>query len=550
MNKEIVKTFVIGHKNPDTDSICSAISYAYFKNQVCGENEKYIPCRAGSVSEETKYVLNYFHFEAPKFIADISTQVKDIEICKIPGVNRKISLKKAWSIMKEQDLYTLPVLRSNQVEGVITTEDIAQAYMDVYDNAILSTAHTKLANIVETIEGNMVTGEIEKYFTKGKVVIAASDVDIVKQYVEEDDLVILGNLKENQLCALEKKAGVIIVCEGSEVEEEILKKAKEQECAIILTKYDAFTTARLINQSMPISYFMTREGLVTFQDEDHTENVREVMSKKRYRDFPVLDAKGDYLGMMSRRDLLNATQKRVILVDHNEKSQTVDGLEDAQVVEIIDHHRIGNVETLNPIYFRNQPLGCTATIIYQMMTENQVEIPSNIAGLLLSAIISDTLMFRSPTCTAVDKDVAEKLAAIAKVDIEQLALAMFKAGSDLSGKSAEEIFYQDFKKFTVDGVSFGIGQVSAMTNDELDEIKNKVADYMEKAYKELGVGSVYFMLTNILEESSEIVFAGEEAPQIVEKAFSYKDGGNSVYLKGVVSRKKQLLPSIMQAIQN
>ena len=433
------KIYVIGHKNPDTDSICSAIAYAYLKNQI--DDREYVAKRAGQVNEETQFVLDYFNIEIPGYVNDIGTQVKDIEIRETKGVSRKISLKRAWNLMKELNVVTLPITNHGRLEGVITTEDIAEAYMDVRDSKILSTAHTAYSNIVDTVDGTMICGNIEAYYTEGKVLIAAANPDLMENYIEEGDLVILGNRYESQLCAIEMNAGCIVVCEGANVSMTIRKMAEEHNCTVISSPHDTYTVARLINQSMSISYFMSRENLITFRTDDFTEDIKSVMGKKRYRDFPVEDKKGKYVGMISRRNLLNADKKKIILVDHNERSQAVDGLENAEILEIIDHHRIGSLETVSPVFFRNQPLGCTATIIYQLFMEAGVNVPADMAGLLCAAILSDTLMFRSPTCTAIDKMVAEKLAKIANINIEKFSTDMFKAGSNLKSKSPEEIFY-------------------------------------------------------------------------------------------------------------
>ncbi len=544
------KTFVIGHKNPDTDSICSAIAYAYLKNQLAAEGEQFVPKRAGELNEETKYVLKRFGVKAPEYVSDVSTQVKDIEIKKTRGVSRTISLKEAWNLMKEYGSVTLPIVRSRRLEGVITTEDIATAYMDVYDNSILSLAHTKFRNIVKTLDGEMVVGNQEEYFTKGKVIIAAANPDIMEEYIEPGDLVILGNRYEAQLCAIEMEAGCIVICDGVKISKTIQSLAEVHNCTVISTSHDTFTVARLINQSMPISYFMCRENLITFQMEDFTENIKSVMAKIRHRYFPIVNNKGEYIGMMSRRNLLNAQKKQIIMVDHNEKNQAVDGVQDAQIVEIIDHHRLGTVETVNPIYVRNQPLGCTATIIYQMYQEKGVAVPETMAALLLSAILSDTLMFRSPTCTAVDESAAKELAQIAQIEITELAGEMFKAGSNLSHKSAEEIFYQDFKKFSVDGVNFGIGQISFMSYDEQHAIKKKMRNYLDKVGSIDGIETIYFMLTNILDETTELIYSGDAAERLIEEAYGITSDNGEFILKGVVSRKKQLLPRIMTAIQN
>ncbi len=542
------KILVIGHRNPDTDSICSAIAYAYYKNQTDPDNE-YVAGRAGQINEETRFVLEHLKQEEPTYISDFGTQVKDIEIRETEGINRAISLKSAWNLMKEKNVVTLPITKSERLEGVITTEDIAEAYMDVHDSRILSTAHTKYRNIVDTVDGNMLVGNIEEYYIKGKVLIAAANPDMMENYIEEGDLVILGNRYESQLCAIEMKAGCIVVCEGAEVSQTIKKMAEDKKCTVICSPHDTYTVSRLINQSMPVSYFMSRDNLITFRTDNFTEDIKNVMAKKRFRDFPVLDKKGNYIGMISRRNILNADRKKIILVDHNEKSQAVEGIENAEILEIIDHHRIGTLETIAPVFFRNQPLGCTATIIYQMFIEKNLEIPKKIAGLLMSAIVSDTLMYRSPTCTNYDIHAAEALADIAKVNIEEYSNEMFTSGNNLKSKSPEEIFYQDFKKFSLGGVNFGIGQITSMNGKELNVIKAKLVPYLEKALAEHDIEMIFFMLTDIMKESTDLMYLGNNAKELIQEAFEIKEECDSYLLPGVVSRKKQLIPALMTQIQ-
>ena len=550
------KTLVLGHRNPDTDSICSAICYAGFKHQLTGEN--YEPCRAGNVNPETQYVLDYFNLKAPRLVENVKTQVKDIEIRKTKGVSRGISLKNAWGLMQENNVVTLPcVTEEGLLEGVITIGDITKSYMNLYDSSIISKACTKYANILDTLEGSMVVGDSEAYFDRGKVLIAAANPDLMENYIEKHDLVILGNRYESQLCAIEMEAGCIIVCEGAGVSLTIRKLAQERGCAVITTPYDTYTTARLINQSMPISYFMTKENIIEFSEEDYLDDIREIMASKRHRDFPVLDSDGKYIGMISRRNLLGAKGKSIILVDHNEKSQAVEGMESADIREIIDHHRLGTVETMSPVFFRNQPLGCTATIIYQMYQENHMEIDKTTAGLLCSAIISDTLLFRSPTCTAVDKAAGLALAQIAGLDIEKYAIDMFSAGSNLKGKSDGDIFYQDFKRFTVGNSVFGIGQITSLNAVELKDLRSRMSVYTEKEREQHEIDMMFFMLTNILTESTDLICTGQGAEQLITTAFHVADEDvenvsaqtGIVKLPGVVSRKKQLAPQIMMALQ-
>ncbi|MEG1946639.1 MAG: putative manganese-dependent inorganic diphosphatase [Lachnospiraceae bacterium] len=544
------KVWVIGHRNPDTDSICAAIAYADLKNKI--EDQKYEAKRAGQLNEESKYVLDYFEIAPPSYVTDVGAQVKDIEIRKTKGMSSHISLKTAWGMMKEQNVVTLPIVcRDKTLEGLIITGDIATSYMDVYDNRILAKARTQYKNIAETLEGELTVGNEHGYFVKGKVVVATESPEMLEEYMEDDDLVILGNRYEVQLCAIEMNASCIIICSDAKVSKTIQKLAEEKGCIIITTPFDTYTVARLINQSMPVKYFMRKEHLITFETEEYVDHVREIMSQERHRDFPILNEKGKYVGMISRRNLLNMKRKQVILVDHNEKTQAVDGINGAEILEIIDHHRLGSLETISPVFFRNQPLGCTSTIIYQMYQENGVEVPKKIAGLLCSAIISDTLMFRSPTCTPVDKQAAEDLARIAELDIEEHAKNMFQAGSDFKSKSPEEIFYQDFKTFSVSKKEFGVGQLSAMSQEELEEVKEKLMPYLHQVQVERKLDMIYVMLTNILEESTELIYVGDQAKEIAAAAFHghHIDQGDSLWLKGVVSRKKQLIPAFMVALE-
>ena len=548
MNFEEKKVWVTGHKNPDTDSICAAIAYAYLKNQM-GDRE-YIPKRAGNINAETKYVLDYFHISEPELITDAGAQIKDISIRKTLGVSSHISLKKAWELMKKLDVVTLPVTnRLGKLEGIIVTKDIATSYMDVYDNRALSNARTQYKNIAETLDGTVVTGNEHAYFVRGKVIIGTANPEYITETVESDDLVILGSKKESQIRAMEANASCLIIGCGFEVDEDVISMAQKKDCVIITTAFDTFSIARLINQSMPIKEYMAKDMLVTFDLEDYVNDVRETMLKIRHRDFPVLDENGDYVGMISRRNLMSMQKKQFVLVDHNEKTQAVDNIVDAEILEIIDHHRIGSLETISPVYFRNQPLGCTSTIIYQMFGEKGVEIPKDIAGLLMAAILSDTLMFRSPTCTQLDINAAENLAAIAGVELEEFAKAMFQAGSDFKNKTTEELFYQDFKIFHVGDVDFGVSQISALSREELNKVGKQLKPFVNQVLGEKKLDMVYVMLTDILEESSKVIYAGHDAGIMLAEAFRVEIAEDeSVYLEGVISRKKQMIPTLMNAL--
>lgn len=543
------KVYIIGHKNPDTDSICSAIAYADIKNRLSNGN-RYTAKRAGQINEETEYVLKRFGVEAPGYLSDVGTQVKDMDIRETPGVPNSISIKDAWTIMKESSAVTLPITKEDgQLEGLITTGDIAKSYMDAHDNYFLSNARTQYRSIANTVDGNIVTGNSHGYFVKGKVVIGAAHPDKLGEILEEDDLAILGDRHEDHLCAIGKNVSCILVCNNAAVSEDIIKAADENQCVIICSPLDTFTVARLINQSIPVKHIMKKDNLITFQTDDFTDKIKDTMVKNRHRAFPVVNKHGKYIGTVSRRNLLGMKKKQLILVDHNEKTQAVDNIDAAEVMEIIDHHRLGSLETLQPIMFRNQPVGCTATIMYQMYAEKALEISPAIAGLLCSAILSDTLMFRSPTCTSADKMAAGALALIAGINIEQHAKEMFTAGSNLKGKTIEVIFYQDFKRFTADKTNFGVGQISSMNEEELEELKQRLIPVMQHECGKNGISMVFFMLTNILEETSEIICYGEGSGHLVEEAFEVTQTNGGYILPGVVSRKKQLIPAFIGTLQ-
>lgn len=538
------KVFVIGHKNPDTDSICSAIAYAALKNKT--DDGVFVPKRAGEVNNETKYVLDFFDVETPEFIGHVGTQVKDVEIKPTPSLDEGISLKNAWNKMRDLRESTMPIVNDGVLEGIISVKDIATANMDIYETRILAISHTKYTNVLDAIDGTMIVGDSEEEITKGKILIGAANPDLLENYVEDGDMLLTGNRFENQLCGIEMNAGCIVVCTGAPISKTIQKLAKENNCKIISTPHDTLMVARLISQSAPVRYFMKKDHLITFSREDFISDIRDTLAKIRHRDFPVLDRDGKYCGMLSRRSLLSMDNKKIILVDHNEKGQAVDGIDEAEILEIIDHHRLGSMETALPVFFRNQPVGCTGTIIYDLYQENNVEVDKKIAGLLCSAIISDTLMFRSPTCTPKDKKAAEELAKIAGIEIQEHAEKMFRAGSSLADKTPEEIFYQDFKKFSGNDKNFGAGQISSMDKTELEQLRPKIAAYMEGAVKEGEM--LFFLLTNILTESSDLVFAGEGAKELVETAFGEPEG-NWVHVPGLVSRKKQFVPSVLHVLQ-
>ena len=547
---------ITGHKNPDTDSICAAISYSRLKNKI-NNTDRYIPCRAGNPNAETSFVLEHFKVDAPLLLDNVKTQVSDIAYRKTPGVSKNMSLKQAYQMMRDGHVVTLPAVNQNGIlEGLITMSDIAKSYMNVYDSAIISTAETPVKNILETLEATLITGDANRNCQDGKVLIAAANPEMMNYYIEPHDIVILGNRAESQLSALDNGADCIIICEGANASPTIKALAEQNGMIIMVTSYDAYTAARLINQSIPISFFMTKEGILSFEEEDTVDEIKDVMAKKRHRDFPVISKDGRYLGMLSRRNLLGASGKQVIMVDHNELGQALDGMENAEILEIIDHHRLGTIQTLGPVYFRNQPLGCTSTIVYLMYQENKVEIDPQTAGLMMSAIISDTLLFRSPTCTKTDEMAGRALAEIAGVDIEKYAMEMFSAASDLKQKTDREIFYQDFKTFTAGDIHFGVSQVSSLNEEELLSLKPRLFHFAKEALGEENLDMAFVMLTNILKQDTLLLAVGHRADSLIQNAFllepkkeSFDFSGEEIegftaVLENVVSRKKQLIPPL------
>lgn len=540
-------TIVIGHKNPDTDSICSAICYADLKSKVTGE--EYIPCRAGELNGETKFVLDKFKIEPPMLIESLEPRISDVQFRQVGGIEPTISIRRAWEYMRDNDLQTVPILtKRGKIKGVVTLGDQARFYMEDLDASALSKAKTPYSNIADVIDGEIVVGDPEENFSKGKVVVAAANPELMEDYIEENDLVILGDRSDSQISAIDMNAGCLIVCLGAKVKKSIARLAEESGCTIIVTPLDTYSVSKLVNQAIPVGHIMNKT-LLTFSEEDPVSEVRATVSKKRIRYFPILDADDKYVGMISQRNLLDIARQKVILVDHNEKSQAVDGIRSAEVVEVIDHHRIDSVETMNPIYFRNQPLGCTATIISMMYVENSIEITPKIAALLCSAILSDTLMFRSPTCTLVDESTAKMLAVKAGIDIESHAAAMFNAGSKLKKKTPDEIFHIDCKTFDAEGATLSVSQITSVSASELKRVKEKMIPYMENLLPTSGADMLFMLLTNIIEEKSELLFVGASARAVVQEAFDAEPDANSVVLDGVVSRKKQVLAPLIKAIE-
>ena len=549
MPKEAHKVVVIGHRNPDTDSICSAIAYAELKNRtstlVCE------PRRAGKMNQETEFVLKKFGVTPPRMCTDVNPKIRDVDYREMPGIPGSTSLRRAWKIMRDQQIDTLSITSAdNELEGIITVKDLATANMDVFDTAVLAKSRTSYKNILETLNGTMVVGDADAVCTTGHIKIGTATPEMLESSVEKGDIVILSNRYESQLCAIEKEASLLIICNGAKVGRTIQRIADETGVAIMTTPEDTYAAGKLISQCAPISYYMTRDNILKFTLVTPVADVLRVMAKVRHRYFPILDEDGKYCGMVSRRNVIALRKRRIILVDHNEATQAVEGFDQAEILEIIDHHRIGSLETSGPVYFRNQPVGCTATIITQMYDENGMEIPPQIAGLLLAAILSDTLVFRSPTCTPLDEALAKRLAKIAGVDIDEFASEMFEAGEKLDGKTAEEVFLQDFKVFMCGDIRFGVAQGSYMTRKNLLAAEALLQPYLEEARNKQNVEDIYMLLTDVPKEESVVISDGRYASEVLSDGFETQPAEDgSFILPGVVSRKKQFIPALMTAYQ-
>ena len=539
---------IIGHQNPDTDSICSALAYAWLKNGGSFTG-LYEARRAGHVNRETKYALQHFGVDAPRLCTDISPQIKDIDIRTQPGIQGEMSVRAAWNLMREVEIDTLCITdESNELQGLITIKDIADANMELLDTDVLAEANTPLTNLLETLDAELLVGDKDARITKGNICIGTSP-EIMEELVKPGDLVLVSNRYETQMCAIDCGAAALIVCCGSAVPRTIVARAKEKGCYILTTPYDTYAASRLVTTAAPVRHFMRTNRLLKFSVNTPVEDAQKVMASVRHRYFPILDENGKYCGVISRRNLLNVHRKQVILVDHNERAQAVDGLEQAEILEIIDHHRIGSLETIGPVYFRNVPVGCTATILYQMYKEQGVTPTKQVAGLLLSAILSDTLMFRSPTSTLLDETTAKALAELAGEDIPAYAEQMFEAGADLTGRDAEDVFRSDFKAFSRGDVKFGVGQSIYMTDNSRAAAEALVRPFLPEASRREGLPLIFYMFTDMKTQSTDLMVFGFDAEEIVRDAFHVEVKDGMAVLPGVVSRKKQLIPPLLAALQ-
>lgn len=544
--KDII--YVSGHKNPDSDSICAAIGYAEFKNKTGSLTA--IPVRLGDINRETNFILNYFGAEAPKFIETVKLQVSDLKIDNIAPIAPEISLKMAWNIMKKNNVKTLPVTDENeQLIGVVSVSNLTSSYMDVWDNQILSKSNTNIENILESLSAKSIYihGDNPKF--PGKIIVSAMKPESVENVIEAGDIAICGDREDTQETIINNGASLLIITGNHPVNDNIIELAEKNGCSLIITPFDSFTASRLLTQSIPVGYVMAKENLVYFSEDDFVDDIKDIMLETRYRSYPVVDSENKVLGCVSRYHLISKNKKKLILVDHNERGQSVHGRDDAEILEIIDHHRIADIQTGNPIYFRNETVGSTSTIVGSIFFENGIRPSKKAAGVLCAAIISDTLLFRSPTSTLVDKMVAKRLAEIAGINLEKFAKEMFKAGTALSDRTPEQLLNQDFKAFNINGIKIGVAQINTMDNEGFAPMKDKTIEIMENKVKNESFRLVAFLLTDILKEGSEMIVVGPDK-DIIERAYNVTLKDNSVFLPGVLSRKKQVIPPITATIQN
>lgn len=535
--------YVSGHRNPDTDSICSAIAYSYLLNATNKYNA--IPVRLGEINRETEYVLKRFGVEHPVLLKTVKQKVEDLNYDKVTVFSKDLTLKTAWFLLKQQNLKSAPILDEHgQLLGLLSTSNIIEGYMDQWDSEVLRKAKTPVENVIDTLEANVIYLNNALKVIEGDIHIAAMSGSEAKKRIHENDVVIVGGDRSDDLEELISVKPSLIVLTGSlTADENVVKKCEEQGISIISTPFNTYQTSQQIVQAIPVEYVMIKGDIKTFSTDDTLDYMKEVMSETRYRGYPVIDLNNRCVGSISRFALLKGLRKKVILVDHNERGQSIPGIEEADILEIVDHHRVADIQTVGPLLFRGEPLGSTATIVTKMFDELDVEMPSHIAGLLLGAVVSDTLLFKSPTCTPVDTKIAKKLAKIAGVDIQEFAMEMFKAGTSLVGKTVDEIFNQDFKKFSFDNLQVGVAQVNSMDIEGFLPYKKDMLDYMNKFAEDNNLEFTLLLLTDIINANSEI-FVGGPRPELVEKAFNVQLTECQGTLVGVISRKKQVVPAI------
>ncbi|MEG0528206.1 MAG: putative manganese-dependent inorganic diphosphatase [Longicatena sp.] len=537
--------YVTGHKNPDTDSICAAIAYAELKQQL---GFPAIACRLGDINTETDFVLKKFQATEPMLVDNAKCKLKDIDKDEAVSVNREMTIKKAWDMIIQIKNKSLFVVDDDQhLLGVVSMSNLSNVLMTDFKNIREYMMNTPLENIKETMEASVIV-DTKAYKSSGYVhILVSCDMSSVES-VLPDSIVVVGDNKEIQKKAIQQGATCMILVAANTPDGEIKKLARERHCAILHTAFDAIKVARLIYQTPSIECVM-QSDVMCFHEREFVDDVSAKMSKTRFRSYPVLDDYKHVIGAISRFHLFNYEKKKFILLDHNERSQSVDNLEGAEVLEIVDHHRIGDIETLNPINFRNQILGSTCTIIALLYKENNIAPTKQIAGLLCCAIISDTMNFNSPTSTGVDKMIAKELAAIAEINVDDLAREMFEAVATLRWKSFGEILYNDFKEYSIEGNRIGIGQINLLDIRELEIIKKEFVSYVEKINNANKYDLLLIVFTNVEGRGSNLVFVGQKS-WVIEEAFKDLIKDKLYFVDDIVSRKKQIIPRISEILVN
>ena len=536
------KIYIFGHKKPDTDSITSAIALANLKKALGMNVEARV---LGNPNNETKYVLDYFNVKCPKYINDVKIKIKDLDFLKGYCANKYDSMYQGFESMNENIIGTLPIVdEENNFIGLVSLKDIAKYQF----SGDISNLRTSYKNIIETLDSK----EILKFDDEitGNIVVASyrSATFIENVSLDENSILLVGDRYSIIEHAIKSKVKLIIVTGDKEIDEKLIELAKENKVNIISSKENTFVTSRKIGMANYLDTIILSDTIVSIDYNNDVNDFVDLTKKYKYSNYPVLTEDNKYVGLVRLSDVTSTNKKQVILVDHNEATQSVDGLEEAEIVEIVDHHKIGTLGTSVPINFRNMPVGSTNTIVTMLYKENNIEIPKEIAGLMLSGIISDTLLFKSPTTTEIDKEIGKELATIAGVNIEEYGMNMLKAGSSLKGKTKEEILYMDFKNFTINDKKVGIGQITTLNIDEIMEEKE---EYI-KLINEVAINNDYYIVglfaTDIIKNGS-YMFYNDSADDVLDNCFGVEDIYQGYYLDGVVSRKKQIIPNIMNELE-
>ncbi len=534
-------TLVFGHKNPDTDSVTASIAFSYLKNKLGYDTT---PCVLGNINRESRFVLDYFNVSVPLEIKNVKTQVKDLNYDIVPSIKPDLSILSAYNLMEKLNVKTLPVVNDkNRLLGIITMKDIAMALItgDFYK------LHTSITNIVNDLQGQLLVGEVGDTTLDGRISVIAYYHKTIQGSIGQDDIIIVGDrydIIEYALCTQVKS---IILTNVEKLPQKYLDLAQEKKIPIISVGLDTYTTAKLISQCNYVSSIMKQKGLLKFNENQYLDEIKEEMISTQYRNYPVVNDDNELLGFINKKHILSPGKKKVFLVDHNEYAQSADGLAEAEILEIVDHHKIGDIATTVPIAFRNMPVGSTCTIIYEMYQEYQIDVTKEMAGLLLSGIISDTLLFKSPTTTEKDRVAVEKLNSMVGLDLERYAMDMFKVGTSLEGISVEEIFYKDFKEFNLEEHKMGISQVFTLDIEDVFNRESQFINFVTETHRNKEYFLTLLVITDILKEGSYLLFNAENN-SVISTAFQISSQ-QGVFVPGLVSRKKQVVPKILEAYQ-